>query len=140
MPNEGMKHRMKIFWKYCRNILENPISIVLSNSMEWKLCSMAWKYSGNKSSILWKRPSFSSEQRQTNILETVEALGSSGQQFIYRLTSIMVCVCVCFYFFTISNLAATRLSSFGDSVYECECDKYDQKASIGIFLKQRLNI
>ena len=29
-------HNMETFWKYCRKRLENPISIVLSNSIVWK--------------------------------------------------------------------------------------------------------
>ena len=59
-------HSMEIFWKYCRR-LENPISIVLPNSMIWKCCpwygnimEILWKYSANKTYILCKRFSFSS--------------------------------------------------------------------------------
>ena len=29
-------HRMELFWKYSRKRLENPVSIVLSNSTVWK--------------------------------------------------------------------------------------------------------
>ena len=46
------------YWKCCRKRLENPISIVLSNSIVWKCCpwygnflEILWKYSGNKTSI-----------------------------------------------------------------------------------------
>ena len=63
-----LSHSMEIFWKYCRKRLENPISIVLSSSTVWKcfpwygnILEILWKYSGNKSSILWKRSLFSSE-------------------------------------------------------------------------------
>ena len=56
---------MEIFWKYCRKRMENPIFKVLSNSIIWKCFSwygsileIFWRYSGNKTSILWKRVQF----------------------------------------------------------------------------------
>ena len=59
-------HSMEIFWKYCRKRLENPISIVLSNSIVRKcftwygnIQEILWKYFGNRTSILWKESSFS---------------------------------------------------------------------------------
>ena len=57
-----------IIWKYYRKRLENPISIVLSNSIVWKcipcygiILETFWRYSGNKTYILWKMSSFSSD-------------------------------------------------------------------------------
>ena len=60
-------------WRYFGNIvkkmLQNPISIVLSNSIIWKcfLCyghilEILLKYFGNKASVMWKRSSFYSAQ------------------------------------------------------------------------------
>ena len=60
-----------IVWKYFGNTVgkrsENPISIVLSNSIVWKcfpwcgnIREILWKYYGNKTPILWKRCSLSS--------------------------------------------------------------------------------
>ena len=36
MERLDLFHSMKIFWKHCRKMLENLISIVLSNSIVWK--------------------------------------------------------------------------------------------------------
>ena len=59
-----LSHSMKYLDKCCRKRLENPISIALYNSIEWKC--IPWygnileilKYSGNKYSIVWKTSSF----------------------------------------------------------------------------------
>ena len=61
-------HSMDIFWKYCSKSLENPISIVLSNFIVRKyilwygnILEILSKYSGNKTSILWKEFNVSSD-------------------------------------------------------------------------------
>ena len=47
-------HSIEVFFKYCRKRLENPISIVLSNSIVWKRFSVVWKYFRNSLEVSWK--------------------------------------------------------------------------------------
>ena len=54
---------MEIFRKYCRKRLENHFHCFFQfHSM--KIFSVVWKYSGNKTSILWRWSSFSSGYRK----------------------------------------------------------------------------
>ena len=58
METLNLFHSTEIFWKYCKR-LENPISIVVSNSITWKcFCGMEifLKYSRNISGNITSIP------------------------------------------------------------------------------------
>ena len=87
-----------IEWRYWRKRLENRISIVLSNSIVWKCfpwCGnisqeILWKYSRNKTSILWKRSSFSSAQANEFLVHSSKGTIQGSIRFLVPLRNICI--------------------------------------------------